>query len=173
MGREKTNEESGVEIVIPVKSDDFQEFYDKAVTLFKHFKVVPDVRPVEDCNSNGQEDVCDIMSGISEDTDLNGVPNLADPAQGCGHYAAWSPSTYPVVVCRGFTALGEADETLEQALAQAPGQATEETPGETLEALEEASEETPDETPAEQCEEGKMWFQKAGDDEYECHDVEE
>ena len=44
MGREKTNEKSGVEIVIPVKSDDFQEFYDKAVTLFKHFKVVPDVR---------------------------------------------------------------------------------------------------------------------------------
>ena len=44
MGREKTKEENGVEIVIPVKSDDFQEFYDKAVTLFKHFKVVPDVR---------------------------------------------------------------------------------------------------------------------------------
>ena len=44
MGSEKTKEENGVEIVIPVKSDDFSEFYDKAVTLFKHFKVVPDVR---------------------------------------------------------------------------------------------------------------------------------
>ena len=44
MGDEKTKEESGVEIVIPVKSDDFSEFYDKAVTLFKYFKVVPDVR---------------------------------------------------------------------------------------------------------------------------------
>jgi len=44
MGSEETKEENGVEIVIPVKSDDFTEFYDKAVTLFKHFKVVPDVR---------------------------------------------------------------------------------------------------------------------------------
>ena len=44
MGSEKTDEESGVEIVIPVKSDDFSEFYDKAVNLFKHFKVVPNVR---------------------------------------------------------------------------------------------------------------------------------
>ena len=44
MGSEKTKEENGVEIVIPVKSDDFSEFYDKAVTLFKYFKVVPDVR---------------------------------------------------------------------------------------------------------------------------------
>ena len=44
MGSEETKEENGVEIVIPVKSDDFSEFYDKAVTLFKYFKVVPDVR---------------------------------------------------------------------------------------------------------------------------------
>jgi len=44
MGSEKTKEENGVEIVIPVKSDDFSEFYDKAVALFKHFKVVPNVR---------------------------------------------------------------------------------------------------------------------------------
>jgi len=44
MGSEKTKEENGVEIVIPVKSDDFSEFYDKAVALFKYFKVVPNVR---------------------------------------------------------------------------------------------------------------------------------
>ena len=44
MESKKTKEESGVEIVIPVKSDDFTEFYDKAVALFKYFKVVPDVR---------------------------------------------------------------------------------------------------------------------------------
>jgi len=44
MGSEKTDEKSGVEIVIPVKSDDYGEFYDKAVNLFKYFKVVPDVR---------------------------------------------------------------------------------------------------------------------------------
>jgi len=44
MGSEKTNEESGVEIIIPVKSDDYGEFYDKAVNLFKYFKVVPNVR---------------------------------------------------------------------------------------------------------------------------------
>jgi len=44
MESKKTNQQSGVEIVIPVKSDDFTEFYDKAVALFKYFKVVPDVR---------------------------------------------------------------------------------------------------------------------------------
>jgi len=41
---EKTDEKDGIEIVIPVKSDDYDEFYRKATTLYKYFKVVPDVR---------------------------------------------------------------------------------------------------------------------------------
>ena len=44
MGSEDTKEENGIEIVIPVKSDDYSEFYDKAVRLFKYFKVIPNVR---------------------------------------------------------------------------------------------------------------------------------
>ena len=41
---EKTDENDGIEIVIPVKSDDYDEFYHKATKLYKYFKVVPDVR---------------------------------------------------------------------------------------------------------------------------------
>jgi len=41
---EKTDEKDGIEIVIPVKSDDYDEFYHKATRLYKYFKVIPDVR---------------------------------------------------------------------------------------------------------------------------------
>ena len=41
---EKTDEKDGIEIVIPVKSDDYEEFYRKATSLYKYFKVIPDVR---------------------------------------------------------------------------------------------------------------------------------
>ena len=41
---EKTDENDGIEIVIPVKSDDYSEFYNKATRLYKYFKVIPDVR---------------------------------------------------------------------------------------------------------------------------------
>ena len=41
---EKTDEKDGIEIVIPVKSDDHDEFYRKAVRLYKYFKVVPSVK---------------------------------------------------------------------------------------------------------------------------------
>ena len=41
---EKTDENDGIEIVIPVKSDDYDEFYRKATRLYKYFKVVPNVR---------------------------------------------------------------------------------------------------------------------------------
>ena len=41
---EKTDEQDGIEIVIPVKSDDYDEFYRKATSLYKYFKVIPDVR---------------------------------------------------------------------------------------------------------------------------------
>jgi hypothetical protein len=41
---EKTTDPDGVEIVIPVKSKDFGEFYKKAVRLYKYFKIVPDIK---------------------------------------------------------------------------------------------------------------------------------
>ena len=41
---EKTDENDGIEIVIPVKSDDYDEFYNKATKLYKYFKVIPNVR---------------------------------------------------------------------------------------------------------------------------------
>ena len=41
LSTEDTNEEDGVEIVIPVHSDDFDEFKDKAVNLYKYFDVKP------------------------------------------------------------------------------------------------------------------------------------
>jgi len=43
---EKTNENDGIEIVIPVKSDDYNEFCRKAVRLYKYFKVAPQVKGV-------------------------------------------------------------------------------------------------------------------------------
>ena len=44
IGTQKTDEENGIEIVIPVKSDDYSEFYNKATKLYKYFKVIPNVR---------------------------------------------------------------------------------------------------------------------------------
>ena len=41
LSSEKTEEKSGIEIVIAVKQDDIEEFYSKAVGLFKNFKVTP------------------------------------------------------------------------------------------------------------------------------------
>ena len=44
--QENTEENDGIEIVVPVKTDDFDEFYKKAVKLYKYFKVIPDVKGV-------------------------------------------------------------------------------------------------------------------------------
>ena len=44
IGEEKTDEENGVEIVVPVRGDDHQEFEDKAQTLFRYFPVRPIVK---------------------------------------------------------------------------------------------------------------------------------
>lgn len=44
--KENTEENDGIEIVVPVKTDDFDEFYKKAVKLYKYFKVIPDVKGV-------------------------------------------------------------------------------------------------------------------------------
>ena len=46
IGEEDTDEENGIEIVVPVRDDDVQEFSDKARDLFKFFKVRPVVKGV-------------------------------------------------------------------------------------------------------------------------------
>jgi hypothetical protein len=44
IGTEKTEEENGIEIVLPVKEDDTQEFVEKAEGLFRYFKVTPTIK---------------------------------------------------------------------------------------------------------------------------------
>ena len=44
LSEEKSKKKSGIEIVIPVKLDDVDEFYHKAVGLFKYFKVIPTIK---------------------------------------------------------------------------------------------------------------------------------
>lgn len=44
LSEEKSKGKSGIEIVIPVKLDDVDEFYHKAVGLFKYFKVIPTIK---------------------------------------------------------------------------------------------------------------------------------
>lgn len=44
IGTQKTDEENGIEIVIPVKEDDTDEFVEKAKGLFKYFKVTPTIK---------------------------------------------------------------------------------------------------------------------------------
>ena len=44
LSEEKSKKKSGIEIVIPVKMDDVDEFYYKAVELFKYFKVIPEIK---------------------------------------------------------------------------------------------------------------------------------
>jgi len=46
IGVEDTEEENGIEIVVPVRDDDVEEFASKAKDLFKHFKVRPIVKGV-------------------------------------------------------------------------------------------------------------------------------
>ena len=47
LSTEKSNEHSGVEIVIPVKQEDCDTFYRKAVDLFKYFQTIPKVTGVD------------------------------------------------------------------------------------------------------------------------------
>ena len=44
LGVEETEEENGVEIVVPVKGDDHDEFREKSETLFKWYKVRPTIK---------------------------------------------------------------------------------------------------------------------------------
>ena len=44
IGTEKTDEENGIEIVIPVREEDTDEFVSKAEGLFRYFKVTPTIK---------------------------------------------------------------------------------------------------------------------------------
>ena len=44
IGTQKTDEENGIEIVIPVREEDTEEFVSKAEGLFRYFKVTPTIK---------------------------------------------------------------------------------------------------------------------------------
>jgi hypothetical protein len=47
LSSEDSNEKSGIEIVVPVKQEDCETFYRKAVDLFKYYEVTPNVTGVD------------------------------------------------------------------------------------------------------------------------------
>ena len=57
LGEEDTSEPDGVEIVVPVRDDDYQEFQTKAEGLFKWFKVRPEVKGCPEFNYEDQKDI--------------------------------------------------------------------------------------------------------------------
>ena len=71
LSEEKNKEKSGIEIVIPVKLDDVDEFYHKAVGLFKYFKVIPTIKGAGARNLNSDlNDETEIFSNDSGDWKL-------------------------------------------------------------------------------------------------------
>jgi hypothetical protein len=50
MGWEKSKEKDGVEIVVPVKNDDFRAFREKALDLFTHFTIRPEIKGADESN---------------------------------------------------------------------------------------------------------------------------
>ena len=64
--------------IVSFGEDAYGELYilDQAGEIFK---IMPDVAPT-DCNSNGQGDTCDILSGVSTDLDSSGVPDECEMA---------------------------------------------------------------------------------------------
>lgn len=50
MGWEKSKEKDGVEIVVPVKNDDFRAFREKALDLFTHFAIKPEIKGADEGN---------------------------------------------------------------------------------------------------------------------------
>ena len=50
MASEKSKEKQGVEIVVPVKNDDFRAFREKALDLFTHFTIKPEIKGVDEDN---------------------------------------------------------------------------------------------------------------------------
>ena len=52
---EKSKEKDGIEIVIPAKEGDFEAFRDKALSLFTHFEVRPEIEGADQSNFYGEE----------------------------------------------------------------------------------------------------------------------
>jgi len=50
MGWEQSKEKDGVEIVVPVKNDDFRAFREKALNLFTHFTIKPEIKGADEGN---------------------------------------------------------------------------------------------------------------------------
>jgi hypothetical protein len=61
LGEEDTTQPDGVEIVVPVRADDYQEFQDTAKNLFKWFKLRPVVKGCQDFKYEEQQD--ELFSG--------------------------------------------------------------------------------------------------------------
>ena len=57
LGEKDTSKPDGVEIVVPVRDDDYQEFQTKAEGLFKWFKVRPEVKGCPEFNYEDQKDI--------------------------------------------------------------------------------------------------------------------
>ena len=55
LGVEETKEENGVEIIVPVKGDDHDEFREKAETLFKWYEVRPTIKGVKEFSYNDND----------------------------------------------------------------------------------------------------------------------
>lgn len=50
MAVEKSKEKDGVEIVVPIKNDDFRAFREKALDLFTHFAIKPEIKGADEGN---------------------------------------------------------------------------------------------------------------------------
>jgi hypothetical protein len=93
---EKSKEESGIEIVIPVKMDDVDEFYTKAVNLFKYFQICPTIKGAK--GRNLEEDLSEKIVIEADDkswqlTDGNAVAIMGNIAYEIDNYAlnlSWS-----------------------------------------------------------------------------------
>jgi len=57
----KTNEPNGVEIVVPVKQEDCDTFYRKAVDLFKYFRVTPKITGIDNTIVQGDIGLGDVI----------------------------------------------------------------------------------------------------------------
>ena len=96
LSEEKTNGKCGIEIVIPVKMDDVDEFYTKAVNLFKYFQICPTIKGAS--GRNLEEDLSEKIVIEADDkswqlTDGNAVAIMGNIAYEIDHYAlnlSWS-----------------------------------------------------------------------------------
>lgn len=88
MGEEDTNEENGVEIVIPTKENDAQTFVDTASEIFQHFKVRPIIK--------GQSVKFDDRKALYDEDNWIWRGNKTD--NGYGYYNRYSDSGNAIAV---------------------------------------------------------------------------